>query len=287
MFSLPERIGVGLGYHAEFRESILNHPEEIDFVELITEKCFGATEREKLEPITTTLPVVCHGLRLSIGTDEPLDRTYLNNLAVALDQLRPVWFSDHLSMSHAGGIDIGHLAPLAFTHEVVEILCAKIRDLQQTFAVPFLLENVTYYFPLPGAEMTEWEFVVRILEGGDCGMLLDLNNLYINAKNHNYDAYEFLNSIPLDRVVEVHLAGGLLRDGIYVDTHGHSVSESVWEYLEFVSSNANIKGIVLERDQNFPSFEELIGELRRARRILLGSSSTHTPEDGAVKSFAR
>jgi uncharacterized protein (UPF0276 family) len=184
-------------------------------------------------------------------------------------RLRPVWFSDHLSVSQAGGIDIGHLAPLSFTQEVVEIVSAKIAALQEKFSVPFLLENITYYFQLPGAEMTEWEFIRRILEGSDCGMLLDLNNLYANAKNHDYDVYEFLDSIPLERVVEIHLAGGLLCDGLYIDTHGHSVSDKVWEYLEFVCRRAAVKGIVLERDQNFPSFEELLAELQRARLILL------------------
>jgi uncharacterized protein len=268
MLALPERVGVGLGYHTEFRDGILNHPEEIDFVEVITERCFNAAEQKKLEPITTSMPVVCHGLRLSLGTDEALDGAYLDNLAVVLERLRPIWFSDHLSMSQAGGIDIGHLAPLPFTQEMVEIVCTKIIKLRQNFSAPFVLENITYYFQLPGAEMTEWEFVTRILDGSDCGMLLDLNNLYVNAKNHHYDAYEFLNSIPLERVVEVHLAGGLLRDGVYVDTHGHSVGDKVWEYLEFVCRRASVKGIVLERDQNFPPFDELLAELQRARLIL-------------------
>ena len=272
MLATVKHIGVGLAYHAEFREEILAHQEDIDFVEIITERCFSASERRQLESITTSMPVVCHGLQLSVGTAEPLNSTYVDKLSQVLTLLRPVWFSDHLSLSHAGGIDLGHLAPLSFTQEVVEIVHAKITLLQEQLSLPFLLENITYYFQIPGAEMTEWEFISRILESSDCGMLLDLNNLYINAKNHNYDAYEFLNSVPLERVVEIHLAGGLLREGLYVDTHGHSINEKVWEYLEFVCRRANVRGIVLERDQNFPPFEELLTELQRAKLILLKHS---------------
>lgn len=269
MFAIPQHLGVGLGYHTEFREGILAHQEEVDFVEIITERCFSAFERRQLEAITTSMPVVCHGLQLSLGTAEALNDTYLDELSQVLTRLRPIWFSDHLSLSHAGGIDLGHLAPLSFTQEVVEIVRHKIAVLQKQFSVPFLIENITYYFQVPGAEMSECEFISRILEGSDCGMLLDLNNLYVNAKNHNYDVYEFLTSIPLERVVEIHLAGGLMREGLYIDTHGHSVNNKVWEYLEFVCRRAKVRGIVLERDQNFPPFEEILAELQRARVILL------------------
>jgi uncharacterized protein (UPF0276 family) len=271
MSSLPERLGVGINYRAQSCEVILRHPGEVDFVELITESYFAEPEGQRPKGLPAGVPVVCHGLQLSVGTAEGFDEAYLERLSLALERLRPAWFSDHLSMSRAGGIDIGHLAPLAFTQEMVELSCSRVSALMERTRVPFLLENITYYFEIPGAEMTEWEFIRRVVEGSGCWMLLDLNNLSVNARNHNYDPYEFLNSIPLGRVVEVHLAGGAMLDGLYVDTHGHPVGEEVWELLEFVCRRADVKGIVLERDQNFPAPEELVAELRRARRILFNA----------------
>jgi len=271
MYTGLKRLGVGLSYRPEFSDAIFDYQKEIDFIEVITERLFGESEKEKLGQLLMTFPMVCHGLELSVGTAEPFDEAYLTQLYETLDHFRPIWFSEHLSMTHVGGIDIGHLAPVVFTEEIADMVCKKIRQLQERTVIPFLLENITYYFPIPGSEMTEGEFFARVLQQADCGMLLDLNNLYINANNHDYDPYEFLSMIPLDRVVEIHLAGGAILGNLYVDTHGHPVSNEVWEYLEFVCQRIPVCGIVLERDQNIPLFEDLLSELRRAREILLAS----------------
>jgi uncharacterized protein (UPF0276 family) len=266
-----DRLGVGLGYRPELHAKIEAQRAELDFVEVITESCFRPAEAERLAQLARSLPVICHGLHLSVGTAEPLDEGYLSELRSVRAQLRPGWLSDHLAMTRAGQVELGHLAPLEFTGETVELVTDKVRQLTRKLG-PFLLENITYYFALPSAEMTEAEFIAAVLEAADCGLLLDLNNLYVNSRNHGYDPYAFLDRIPLHRVVEVHLAGGLRRGDLWVDTHGEAVPEEVWAYLAYVCARTDVPAVLLERDQNFGAFEDLAAELRRARSILADAS---------------
>jgi uncharacterized protein (UPF0276 family) len=268
-----ERLGVGLGYRPQLRTAIEAHLSDVDFVEVISEGCFQAAEAEHIAALSDSIPVVCHGLHLSVGTAEPLDRGYVGELRRMRRRVGPRWLSDHLSMSRAGPVNLGHLAPLDFSHDAVELVTAKIEQLSREVGT-FLLENITYYFALPGMEMTEAEFITAVLESADCGLLLDLNNLYMNARNHGYDPYAFLDSIPLDRVVEIHLAGGQRRGKLWIDTHGQPVTDEVWAYLAYVCARTEIAAVLLERDQNFPPFEELTAELRRARTILHGTEAS-------------
>src|SRR5262249_55350943 len=147
-----------------------------------------------------------------------------------LKKIQPAWFSDHLGLNRVGNVAIDHFIPLAFDDELVRIVSGKVREIKGRTSVEFLLENITYYFSV-GGEMTEWDFITRVAVAADCGLVLDLANLHANSYNHKYDPYQFLSGIPLDRVVEIHLAGGALWGDIYVDTHGHSVPRDVWEYL--------------------------------------------------------
>lgn len=268
--SLPH-LGVGLNYRPELAGDLLVRPAEVDFVEIITERCFDASDGDVIDRLAAAYPIVCHGLDLSIGTLEPLDRRYLEQLKATIGRIEPVWFSDHLSMTSANGVSAGHLVPLAFTQEVLCAVVEKIRRLQDTVALPFLLENITYYFPIPGSEMNEWDFVAGVAEAADCGLLLDLNNLFINARNHGYEPAQFLEGVPFDRVVEIHLGGAAFREGLWVDTHGGAVAPEVWEMLATVCDRTRVRAVVLERDQNIPPFAEIAGELRRAGEILRGS----------------
>jgi uncharacterized protein (UPF0276 family) len=267
-----DRLGVGLGYRPELRSQIWAHREDVDFIEVISEGCFRPAEAEALAEVARSLPVVCHGLHLSVGTAEPLDDGYVGELRQMRAKVQPIWLSDHLAMTRIGNFDFGHLAPLEFTTETVRLVSDKVKNLSAKVS-PFLLENITYYFALPDAEMTEAQFITAILESADCGLLLDLNNLYVNSRNHGYDPYMFMDQIPLDRVVEVHLAGGLKRGDLWVDTHGEAVPEEVWEYLAYLCARTDVPALLLERDQNFGTFEELVAELRRARSILTNSGA--------------
>jgi uncharacterized protein (UPF0276 family) len=139
---------------------------------------------------------------------------------------------------------------------------------QDRCGVPFALENITYYFELPGSRLREAELLTRIVERADCGLLLDLNNLYVNSRNHNYDPYEFMRALPLERVLQIHIAGAVERDTFIVDSHAHPTGDEVFEYLRFVCEKVPPPSVVLERDQNLPPFAELLAELRRARAAM-------------------
>lgn len=269
-------LGVGLGHRLPLHRDILRNREHIDFLEIITDQCLYAAP-EKTESLFESLkdfPLVPHGVGLSVGTDMPLDEDYLDRTAGLLRRIDAAWFSDHLSFTKVPDVDIGQLTPLWFTEEALEVVCRNVRRVKEKVDAPFLLENITYYFPLPDADMTEAEFITRSLEATDCGLLLDVNNLHINSINLGYDPYDFLMSIPLERVVQVHLGGAHEMLGMIVDTHGASVHREVWEILQFVVANSPVKGIVLERDQDFPDFSEIVETLKTAREILAAPGST-------------
>ncbi|HEX3155856.1 MAG TPA: DUF692 domain-containing protein [Candidatus Angelobacter sp.] len=266
-----ERLGVGLGYRPELSEDIDRHPGEVDFVEFTGDHCFNPSLMTKAKALSRRMPGVCHFLSLSIGTAEPLDEEYTEKVAEVLLQLQPPWFSDHLAVTRVQGVDLGHLSPVAFTEETVEIVSRKAIYLQERFGLPFLLENITSHFTLPGASLTEWDLLTKIVERSGCGILLDVNNVYVNAFNAGFDPYDFLRGIPLDRVLQIHLGGAVMRDGVMIDSHGHPVPDPVYDLLEFVCDNSPVSAILLERDRNMPAFEELAGEMRRARSILNGS----------------
>jgi uncharacterized protein len=267
--NLP-KLGVGLGYRYPLHQEILNHQNSIDFLEVITDQYLYSLP-EKLESwleIVQNFPLVTHGVSMSIGTAMPLNLDYINRLKSLIKATKTPWYSDHLCFTKVPEIDVEQLVPLWFTEESLNTVCQNIQELKRHITTPFLLENITYYFPIPNAEMTESQFITRVLQQTDCGMLLDVNNVHINSINLGYDPYKFLMSIPLDRVVQIHLAGGRKSQGIIIDTHDTSVHDTVWDLLKFVVANSSVKAISLEWDQNFPAFEHLIEHLNYARQIL-------------------
>jgi uncharacterized protein len=265
-------LGVGIGLRRELAQDIKANRQLIDWCEVITEHYINTTpERlEQIRAFAKTMPVVPHGIDLSIGTDMSIEEEYLAGLETLVETVDAPWFTDHLCFTRTQDFNIGQLTPLRFSDEVVQIVVDKAKQVKRRIGRPFLLENITYYFTIPGGEMTEPEFITRVLEDADVGMLLDVCNLYINATNHDYDPYKFLRSIPLDRVVQLHLAGGFKHNNKWIDSHSYPVHQEVFELLEFIVAHAPVKGILLERDDNFPaSFQELIDELSRAREIFL------------------
>jgi uncharacterized protein (UPF0276 family) len=267
--SLP-RLGVGLGYRLPLHHDILAHRGKIDFLELITEQFIHSTP-EKIDHVMrlkNDFPLIPHGVELSVGTALPLDGDYLAKVKSFVQRTGAAWFSDHLSFTKVADADVGQLTPLWFTEESCQQVCRNVRQVKRAVEAPFLLENITYYFPIPDGDMSEAEFVTRVLEDCDIGMLLDINNVHINSMNLGLDPYAFLRAIPLERVVQVHIAGGHPVMGMIVDTHGNTVREEVWELLRFVVGHAPVKAILLEWDQDFPPFQHLVDHLDRARAIL-------------------
>lgn len=262
-------IGVGLGYRPEIKNEILSHlNRDIDWIEIISERYLGQPV-EFLNPMLGRCPIIPHGVELSVGTEGDLDANYLVKLSKLANDVQAPWVSDHLAFTRTEEIEIGNLTPLEFKDDVIRKVVSKVRYIQEFINRPFLLENITYYFNIQG-EMTEAEFITRIVSEADCGILLDVANLYYNSENIGYDPYRFLEIIPLDRIVQVHLAGGKKDErGKWVDTHSEPVQGPVWELFEYLAKRVSIKGVLIERDQNFPEdFSEILQDIRRAKNIL-------------------
>ncbi|WP_378740068.1 DUF692 family multinuclear iron-containing protein [Nocardia brasiliensis] len=266
--SLPA-LGVGLGYRRELDAAIMANQESIDCLEIITENFLETPVGGPLELLRDRFPLTPHGVEMSIGTEGPLDTGYLDDLADLVARVDAPWCSDHLSFTRAGGVSIGQLTPLLRTREMAEEIAGKARQVQERVGTPFLLENITYHLDFP-AELSEAEFITRVVETAGCGLLLDLTNVFINSVNHRYDPVEFLNSIPLERVVQLHLAGGYWSDGTLLDSHSAPVPGEVWELLDYLAGRAPaVRCVILERDQEFPDdFDELTADLRRARAAI-------------------
>jgi len=263
-------LGVGLGYRRELDAAITANQESIDCLEIISENFLDSPAGGAvLDQLRERFALVPHGVEMSIGTEGPLDRRYLDDLARLVGRTGAPWCSDHLSFTRAGGVSIGQLTPLVRTRALAEDIAVKARQVQERVGTPFLLENITYHLDFP-SELSEAEFITHVVEKAGCGLLLDLTNVFINSVNNKYDPIEFLNSIPLDRVVQLHLAGGYWLDGTLLDSHSKPVPEQVWELLDYVSTRMpKARCVILERDQEFPEdFTELTADLHRARKAI-------------------
>ncbi len=262
-------LGVGIGYREALRGEIFLYRDEIDFLEIIADHYIDATpaKMRELAMLAEHFTLIPHGINLSLGSAQGIDLNYLDKLARLIDQINPPWWSEHISFTQAGGIDIGHLSPLPYSQAAIDILCENIQQARQCIASPLILENITYMLNLPGGEMSEAEFIAEVAEQADCGLLLDIANLHINAVNHGYDIDRFLDRLPLKRIVQLHFAGGYWHDGLLIDSHSQPTASQVWHLMNKIINRAPVKGIILERDENFPQFAELLNELRRARQI--------------------
>jgi uncharacterized protein (UPF0276 family) len=187
-----------------------------------------------------------------------------------VESVRPPWYTDHLCFTRVPGYNLGQLTPLQFSEQSAELVVRNIRRVKERIACPLLLENIAYRFTVPGDDLSEAEFLSGVVEAADIGILLDLCNLYVNSANYGYDPYEFLERIPMDRVVQLHLAGGVKTNGLWSDTHSQPVPKEVFELMEWVLRRAPVRAALLERDSNFPSrFESLLEELAFARSLFV------------------
>jgi len=263
-------LGVGIGFREPWRSELFLHRNAVDFLEITADHYFDATlEKEsELELLRAHFTLIPHGLNLSLGSAEGLDDAYVRRLAHVVRRISPPYWSEHIAFTRAGGVDIGHLSPLPFTREAIDVLCRNIATVQQVIETPLILENITYSVTLPGAEMSEPEFLCEILERTACGLLLDVTNLYVNATNHGYDALAFVAQLPADRIVQFHFVGVEHHDGILIDSHARATPRAVWELMDAIVARVPVKGIILERDENLPPFDEIEGELQQAREIM-------------------
>ena len=262
-------LGAGVSFRPAWRWDVVRHRAELGAIECIPDDVAGPAGLRELRLLRDAVPVLLHGTGLSLGSAGGLDPARLDHVARVVEAVEPPWFSEHIAFTRADGAEIGHLMPLPFTREAVETVAGNVAALKRAIpGVPIALENIAYTFVLPGAEMTEAAFVRAVLEEADCGLLLDLENVHANSRNHGFDPIAYLETLPLDRAVEVHLAGGVVREGEYADTHTRPVPEESWKLLEWLAPRANVRAVIIERDDNLPPFGELLAEVRRAGEIL-------------------
>ena len=261
--------GVGLGLRRELYRPILENKDKIDFLEIAPENyiCRGGEIYKRLINVKKYFPLIPHGLNLSIGGTDPFDNRFLESIKELFRIINPPWYSDHLCFNYVDGVYIHDLIPLPFNKFVVKHVVGRIKKIQDYFQLPFLIENPSYYMTIDDA-MSEEDFISEIVEEADCGLLLDINNVYVNSKNHKYDPIKFLENIPLERVVQVHIAGHLNLGKFIIDTHGESIIDEVYKLLNELLKRSTPKAILLERDFNFPKFSELLKEIAKIKKMV-------------------
>lgn len=258
--------GVGLGLRWAFLEALLAHPDPgLSFVEICPENFVrrGGAAAAGLARARERFAVVTHGVSLSVGGTDAIDDDHVAQVAALVRRVGAGWHSDHLSWSGTPRAALHELLPMPFTREAVAHVAARHRALQARLGVPLVLENVSYYAPLGEPEMSEGAFVRAVLEATGAGLLLDVNNVHVNASNHGYEPIEFLRELPLERVVQLHVAGHDARDdGLIVDTHGATTPAPVHELLAWVVERTGPVPVVLERDVDVPPLDVLLREVR-------------------------
>jgi len=267
-FGLPP-LGVGVGLRRPHMDRILAEGPELPFFEFCPENYMdrGGRARRELLAVAERYPVVSHGVGLGIGSVDALDRLYLRRLKALIEETGALWASDHLCWNRADGRSSNDLLPMPFTEEAVRHTAARIREVQDFLELPFLVENISTYTILPGAEMSEGEFTRKVLEEADCGLLLDVNNVYVNWRNNGTDPHEFLHTIPAERIGQMHMAGHDDRGDVCVDTHGAPVRDEVWVLFRDALAISGPTTVLLEWDSNIPSLERLLQEADAARAI--------------------
>jgi uncharacterized protein len=261
-------LGVGIGLRREFHDEILKTTRRVDWLEVISENFMGLHGRPRyiLDACAERWPIVPHGVAASVGTQR--NDGYDASLATLVRRVNSPFFSDHLCYSSAFGHESFDLLPLPFTEEAVDAAAARARALESCVECPILLENITYYAVMPGSMMTQHAFVRAVLDRANCGLLLDLNNLYLNAINHGEDPMEALAHVPLERVRQIHLAGYSTEGNLLIDTHSTKVSDAVWSlYRKTIATVGRIPTLI-EWDQHIPSLDAVLDEADTARTVL-------------------
>jgi uncharacterized protein (UPF0276 family) len=254
-------LGEGIGWRPELALAI-DRRAGPGFVELIAEDFFDRPLPMALEQLRSRgVALVPHGISLSLGSAGEPDVARLQCLERLARRVGAPLVSEHLSFVRAGELESGHLLPLPRTREALDVVIANVRLAQKALSVPLALENVANLFEWPGAEMSEATFVRTVLEETDALLLLDIENVYANARNHGFDASKYLDELPLERIAYIHIAGGIEHSGTWHDTHTHPVASEVLELLTELSSRAQLPGVMLERDDRFPTEAELHDEM--------------------------
>lgn len=262
--------GCGTGFHREHHDFVLSERPDVPWFELISENFMvpGGRPRHVLERLRRDWPVALHGVSMSLGSAEPLDAAYLRELKTLVDWVQPEIVSDHLCWTGLGGHNSHDLLPLPFTEEAVGNAATKIRQAQDVLGRRILVENISTYLRFNGSTMTEWEFVSAVVNEADCGLLLDVNNVHVNSRNHGFDPRTYLDALPVGRIGQFHVAGHEDHGHVVLDTHDRPVTEEVWSLFDDAVARFGALPTIIERDEDIPEFPVLEGEIRHAQSIL-------------------
>jgi len=262
-------LGFGVGLRRQHYSHVLETRPQVDWFEVVSENFMVAGGRalEVLEGVRASYPIAMHGVSMSIGSTDPLNRDYLKQLRDLARRFEPAWISDHLCWTGVGGRNLHDLLPLPYTEEAIRHVVARIREVQDALERPILIENVSSYMAFADSTMTEWEFISAIADEANCGILLDINNIFVSAFNHRFDANEYIDAMPAERVVQYHLAGHSDHGTYLLDTHDHPVRDEVWALFERAVRRFGAVSAIVEWDDNIPEFAELANTADRARDI--------------------
>lgn len=265
----PDPLGFGLGLRTDHYDAILDTAPPVDWFEVLSENYMvgGGKPLAYLDRFAERYPLVMHGVSLSIGSTDPLNRAYLIELKALAERIRPVWISDHLCWTGVAGRNLHDLLPMPHTRESVRHVAARVRETQDFLGRQILLENASTYLDFTHSTMPEWEFVSTVAEAADCLLLLDVNNIYVNSINHGFDPLDYLDGVPMSRVRQIHLAGHSRNGELLIDTHDQPVCEAVWQLYGETLKRSGPVATMIERDDNIPPLSELLDELQHAREI--------------------
>ncbi|MBE0362773.1 hypothetical protein PULV_a0338 [Pseudoalteromonas ulvae UL12] len=262
-------VGFGLGLRSTYFDAVISEQPDVDWFEIISENYFvaGGKPWYYLDQIKERYPIAMHGVSLSIGRTDELNVNYLTQLKKTIDRVQPMWISDHLCFSSLGDFNSHDLLPLPYTHEALSHLATRLNQVQDFLERPLVLENVSSYLSYTQSHMTEWDFLAELHHATGCQFLLDINNVYVSARNHGFDPMEYLLAIPEQAVAQIHLAGHSDFGTHIIDTHDQPVCDAVWDlFTRYANMRAPVNTMI-ERDDNFAPFSEWLSELDKVRQI--------------------
>ncbi len=262
--------GIGIGLRAPHYDHILTRKPVVDWFEIISENFMidGGRPLHILDQILEQYKVVQHGVSMYFGSAEKLNREHLRRLKDLVQRTKTPWLSDHLCWGSVDGRYTHDLLPMPYTFEAARITAQKVREVQDFLEIPIAVENVSSYAEYHDSEMTEWEFLNEVVESADCGILLDVNNIYVSSQNHNFNPLDYVNSVPAHRVAQIHIAGHSKYRKYILDTHDHPVIDPVWKLYERAVHLAGHTATLLEWDDSIPSFQEVHDEALKANKFL-------------------
>jgi uncharacterized protein (UPF0276 family) len=277
-FGIPD-LGVGIGLRPVHFGPILATSPEIDWFEVLSENYLdtGGRPLHMLDRVVERYPVALHGVSLSVGSTDPLDHEYLRKLKALAERTKAHWVSDHLCWTGVLGRNTHDLLPLPYDEATLRHVIARVREVQDVLERPLVLENPSTYLEFASSRITEWDFLARLATEADCGLLLDVNNVYVSAFNHGFSAEEYIDAIPADRVVQYHLAGHTNKGTHIVDTHSGPALDEVWALYARATARTGLVSTLFEWDADIPPLEEVVTEARRAHvyRQTAAATGTH------------